>query len=175
MKQIGDTYLENLRGLSADARFITDKLPHNFLYIGLIRTLLPNARILWMLRDPVENCLSLFKTLFSYGHLYSYDLEDLAHYYRLYLDLMEYWQDCFPGAVYRLEYEALVAEPEREISSLLAACDLPWNDACMQSHKTRRSVRTASNAQVIQPIHQRSVQLSQRYETELQPLIEALR
>ncbi len=174
MRDIGDTYLDGIRKISPDARFITDKLPHNFMFIGLIRTLLPNAKILHMQRDPVDNCLSIFKTLFAHGHEYSYDLEDLGHYYRLYLDLMDYWQEVFPGKIYPLGYEALVTDPKQQIADLLEHCDLPWNDACMQSHETRRTVRTASNAQVIQPIHQRSVKLSQRYASELQPLIEAL-
>ena len=174
MRQLGDSYIERIRALSSEARFITDKMPHNFLYIGLIRTILPNARIVRLRRDPVDNCLSIFKNYFARGHYYSYDLTSLGRYYRLYLGLMDFWEEQFPGSVFDLSYERLVTEPEHQIAELLEYCDLPWDDSCMQSHKTRRAVKTASVAQVRQPIYRDSVKSSERFQEELRPLIEAL-
>jgi hypothetical protein len=173
-KNAGNLYLDKLRSFSGDARHITDKMPHNFMYLGFIRMILPNARIVHMRRDPMDNCLSIFKNHFIHGHLYSYDLTELGQYYRMYLGLMDYWRDLFPGVIFDFSYEQLVADPEGQIAALLAHCDLPWDDACLNFHQTRRTVKTASVAQVRRPIYQDSVKLWQRYENELQPLLEAL-
>ena len=119
MRQLGDSYIERIRALSSEARFITDKMPHNFLYIGLIRTILPKARIVRLRRDPVDNCLSIFKNYFARGHYYSYNLTSLGRYYRLYLGLMDFWDEQFPDYVFDLSYERLVTEPEHQIAELL--------------------------------------------------------
>jgi hypothetical protein len=145
-------------------------MPQNFLYIGLIKAILPNARVINCTRDPMDNCLSLFKNYFSSAHYYSYDLTELGQYYNLYLDLMDYWGSSLPGFIYDQSYEALVADQEIQIRQLLDYCHLPWDDACLDFHKTRRKVRTASNAQVRRPIYQDSVKLWKRYEKQLEPL-----
>ncbi len=122
----------------------------------------------------MDNCLSLFKNYFSKQHKYSYDLTELGQYYNLYGNLIEYWRKTLPDFIYDLSYERLVADQEIQIRKLLEYCHLPWDDACLEFHKTRRKVRTASNAQVRRPIYQDSVKLWKRYEKQLQPLQAAL-
>lgn len=172
--KMGRQYVARIRKYSTDAIFITDKLPHNFMRIGLIKTILPNAKIIHCTRNPMDNCLSLFKNLFSSGQRFSYDLVELGQYFSMYLDLMNYWNETLPGYIYDLSYENLVESQQQQVSNLLEHCGLPWNDACLNFHKTRRKVSTASNAQVRRPIYKDSVKLWKRYEKQLQPLKEAI-
>lgn len=171
---LGKQYIARIREHSASAKFITDKMPHNFLYIGFIRTILPNARIIHCTRDPMDNCLSIFKTRLKIGHGYADNLSELGQYYRMYLELMDYWRDTLPGFIYDLSYEDLVRSQQEQVSKLLKHCGLDWHDACLDFHKTRRKVKTASNAQVRRPIYKDSVQLWKRYEKQLEPLRAAI-
>lgn len=171
---LGREYVRRLRRHSADATRITDKLPHNFMRVGFIRAILPRARIIHCIREPMDTCLSLFKTDFHRGHLYSYDMTELGEYFGLYRELMDFWRTVLPDFVHDLNYEELVNDPEQQTRSLLEYCDLPWDDACLDFHRTRRSVRTASSAQVVRPIYRDSVDLWKHYEKYLQPLAAAL-
>jgi tetratricopeptide (TPR) repeat protein len=174
LQRLGTEYVQRLRRFSASARYIVDKMPHNFLFLGIIRRALPNARIIHCERDPVDNCLSIFKNFFVAEHGYAYDLQELGEYYLLYRDLMQFWHERYPGIIHRLSYEAMVADQEQTTRSLLEYCDLPWDDACLQFHKTSRSVKTASSSQVRRPIYKKSVALWKQYERELAPLLEIL-
>ncbi|MGB1111360.1 MAG: sulfotransferase family protein, partial [Gammaproteobacteria bacterium] len=156
------------------ATHITDKLPANFIHLGLIRLILPNARIIHCTRDPLDNCLSIYKTLFSVGHAWSYDMRDLGAYYRAYQELMKHWESVLPGAMLNVSYEALVADQRGQTERLLKHCELPWDDACLAFHKTGRRVATASNAQVRRPIYKDSISLSQQYGALLNPLRKSL-
>ena len=171
---LGNQYLARIRKYSSDAKFITNKMPHNFLHIGFIRLILPNARIIHCTRDPMDNCLSIYKTHLVKGHRYSYDLSELGQYYRMYLELMDYWQDTLPGFIYDQNYEELVKSPKQEVKNLLRHCGLPWDDDCLNFHQTRRRIGTASSAQVNRPIYHSSVNLWERYEKHLQPLKTAI-
>ena len=171
---LGKQYITRIRQHSTDAKFVTDKMPHNFLRIGFIRTILPNARIIHCTRDPMDNCLSIFKTYLLQGHRYAYDMSELGQYYRMYLELMDYWRDTLPGFIYDQSYEDLVSSQQEQVSQLLQHCGLDWNDACVDFHKTRRKVKTASNAQVRRPIYKDSVNLWTRYEEHLEPLRAAI-
>jgi len=174
-KDLADNYLQRLRSHSTSAAHVTDKMPQNFLYIGMIASMLPNAKIIHCRRDPLDTCLSLFKSLFvSTGHQWSYDIEDLGCYYRLYLELMEHWDRVLPGRIYDLHYESLVANPEQQIRQLLDFCKIPFDPACLTFHESKRAVQTLSFAQVRKPIYSSSVQLWKRYEKHLQPLISKL-
>jgi len=175
MADLGRQYLARLRQYSPDSTYIIDKLPHNFMRVGLIRAALPGARIIHCMREPMDNCLSLFKTDFLEGHPYSYDMTELGQYYRLYLELMDYWRTTLPGFIYDQSYEELVHHQEEQTRRLLKHCDLPWDDACLDFHKTRRKIATASSSQVVRPIYQKSVNLWSRYERHLQPLISSLK
>ena len=172
--EMGKIYNARIRELAPDARYITDKMPHNFLFVGFIRTILPNARVIHCTRDPMDNCLSIFKTRLINEHKYANNMTELGQYYRMYLDLMDYWRETLPGFVYDQGYEELVESPEAQVRKLLQHCGLEWNDACLDFHKTRRKIQTASNAQVRRPIYKDSVQLSTRYGEHLEPLKAAI-
>jgi hypothetical protein len=168
--QVGTEYIRRIRELDAKSPHITDKLPHNFLNIGYIRKALPNAKIIHCRRDPMDNCLSIFKQEFAGRLSFAYDQEELGQYYLLYEDLMRHWHGAMPGVIYSIQYEELVADQENQTRKLLEYCGLPWDDACLAFHKTERRVATASFTQVRQPIYRDSVQLWKRYEKQLEPL-----
>ncbi len=172
--KLGANYIEEIRNYSKSSTYITDKMPHNFLRIGLIKVILPNAKVIFCKRDPMDNCLSIFKNHFAEGHHYSYNLSELGQYYKWYLELMKYWQNTLPGFIYNLSYEQLVTNQEEQTRKLLDFCDLPWDSTCLDFHKTKRRVATASLAQVRRPIHSGSVQLWKRYEHQLEPLRKAI-
>jgi Tfp pilus assembly protein PilF len=173
--RLGGDYLQKIRQLSQGEERITDKMPHNFLYLGMIRLMLPRAKVIHCRRDPIDNCLSIYKQDFKATHKYAYDLDELGGYYRLYEELMGHWRRVLPeGAVFDLQYEEMVADQEAMTRKLLEFCELPWEDSCLRFHETKRAVVTASQAQVRKKIYTDSVKLWQRYEQQLQPLIEAL-
>ena len=175
LRRMGEQYVVHLRGLSADARFVTDKLPGNFLMIGMIRLMLPNAKIIHCQRDPIDNCLSIFKNYFAAEHLrYGYDLSEVGHYHLRYLDLMEHWHRVLPGFVYDISYEALVADFDGEARKLVAHCGLDWREECRQFFNAPRSVQTASSAQVRRPIYNTSIGQAARYGERLRPVLAAL-
>ncbi len=169
-EDLGKEYIAGIRKYSKISKYITDKMPHNFHYIGLIRAILPNARVIHCTRDPMDNCLSILKNYFIDGYEYSYDMTELGQFYSLYLDLMQYWRNALPGFIYDLSYEQLVADQENQTKRLIDYCDLAWDAACLDFHKTRRKVKTASKAQVRRPIYKDSVKLWKRYEKQLEPL-----
>lgn len=173
-KMVGVDYIGKLREHSKDAKHITDKMPHNFLYIGLIRVALPNAKIIHCNRDPLDTCLSIYKNYFADAHKYAYNLIELGEYYKLYLDLMHYWRKSMPGFICDISYEELIADQEGVTAKLLEQCGLPWDESCLSFHKSERSVQTASSSQVRQPIYSSSVKLAERYGDSLVGLKEIL-
>ncbi|MCH7942586.1 MAG: sulfotransferase, partial [Proteobacteria bacterium] len=171
----GDAYIGMMRKRADRERFITDKMPHNFVFIGMIKLMLPRAKIIHCCRGPLDTCLSVFKNYFSRnGNFYAYDLGELGRYYNLYRDYMNHWRTVLPGFIYDIHYEDVVADQEKQSRALLAYCGLEWDDACLEFYKTDRPVRTASSAQVRRPIYKDSVQSWKRYENQLAPLIEVL-
>ncbi|MGC2414029.1 MAG: sulfotransferase [Stellaceae bacterium] len=175
LRGIGARYIETVRTSAPDVERIVDKMPANFQFIGLIRLALPNARIIHCRRDPLDTCLSCFSKLFTGDQSFSYDLAELGRYYRAYERLMEYWQSLLPeGAMLEVDYETVVGDLEGQARRLLDYCGLAWDDACLAFHATERPVRTASAAQVRQPIYRSSVGRWQPYRHLLAPLMEAL-
>ena len=175
LRRAGAVYMAGVRALAPSATHIVDKLPENFLRIGLIRMLLPGARIVHVARDPIDTCLSCFSKLFTGNLAYTYNLSELGHYYRAYLDLMDYWRDVLPpGAMLDVRYEDVVTDLEQQARRLLAYCDIPWDDRCLKFNRTRRIVRTASSAQVRRPLFRSSVGRWQRYRELARPLVDAL-
>jgi len=147
-------------------------MPANFFYLGLIRLALPNAKVIHMVRDPMDSCLSCFTHLFSDTMEFTYDLATLGHYYVRYMKLMAHWRAVLPpSTVLDVRYADLVADVEGETRRVLDHVGLPWDDACLTFHDTERPVRTASLAQVRQPIYQTSVGGWRRFEKELAPLL----
>ncbi len=174
LKALGESYLTTAQFL--DSPRFTDKMPDNFLRIGLIRLALPKARIIHCKRDPIDTCLSCYRRLFARGSQgYSYDLRELGLEYLRYARLMAHWQKVAPGAVHELQYEDLIADQEGETRRLLAFCGLPFEDACLRFHETERTVETASANQVRQKIYRSSVARWKHYEKHLGPLLEVLR
>jgi tetratricopeptide (TPR) repeat protein len=173
--KLAEDYLEFVRELSQGEERVTDKMPLNFLILSVIALMLPRAKVIHCRRDPVDNCLSIYKQDFKAMHKYAYDLEELGGYYRLYEDLMQHWRRVLPeGFVFDLQYEEMVADQEGMTRKLLEFCELPWDDSCLSFHETERAVRTASQTQVRKKIYTDSVKLWKHYEQQLQPLIETL-
>lgn len=171
----GADYVAGLQRRAPEARRITDKMPANFFAVGLIHPMLPNAKIIHVKRDPVDNCVSCFTQLFRMRHDYSYDLAELGRYYADYARLMEHWRAVLPeGAFLEVQYEDIVADQEAQARRIVGYCGLEWDDACLDFHKHKRAVRTASATQVRQPIYRTSVQRWKPYEKFLDPLLEAL-
>lgn len=149
-------------------------MPHNFLFLGFIRTILPRAKIIHVRRDPLDTCLSCYKQLFNNGQNFSYDLAELGAYFRVYDGLMGHWHRVMPGVILDVAYEELVANPKPTIQMMLSHCGLSWDEACLDFHRSERPVRTASSTQVRQPLYGTSVGHWRRYETHLGALINAL-
>jgi len=172
-EKIAGQYLGGLP--KGDSDFVTDKLPHNFLNVGMIRVLFPNATIIHCRRDPRDTCFSIYKNLFgAYGHFYAYDLEELGHYYNEYAKLMAHWERIMPGVMHNIDYETMVDNQEEETRRLLAACNLEWDPACLEFYKHKRPVATISASQVRQPVYRGSIAAWQPYEDMLRPLIDIL-
>lgn len=169
-----DNYLRLLRRHSDTARFVTDKMPANYLHLGLIRMLFPNAPVINCRRHPLDVCLSIFFQSFTEGNEYAYDLMDIGHRYLQYERLMGHWRSVLPGPMLEIQYEDVVADQEACSRELIAFCGLPWDDACLAFHKTQRTVQTASNWQVRQPIYRTSRERWRNYERHLRPLMELL-
>jgi len=168
--KMGEDYVGRIRDYAEEAGYITDKMPYNFFRVGFIKTVLPNARVIHCTRNPMDNCLSIFKNDFRGTHGYAFDMTELGQYYNLYRDLMAYWEKVLPGFMHTVQYENMVSDQRNQTKSLLDFCGLPWDDACLEFHKTERKVSTASFAQVRQPIYSDSVELWKRYEKQLEPL-----
>ena len=168
-------YLEALSALDVPEGTITDKMPLNFRWTGIILAALPEARVIHVRRDPRAVCWSIYKHYFpDEGNPYAYDQNDLVEYHALYEDLMSFWHDRYPGRIYDLCYEDLTHDQEQETRKLLAFCDLDWQEQCLDFHETRRAVKTISAAQVRRKMYQGSSDAWKRYKDHLQPLIDGL-
>ena len=173
--RVRDGYHEALTRLKVPEKIITDKMPLNFRWIGFIKFALPEAKIIHLSRDPTATCWSIYKRDFAFkGNAYAYDLGDLAEFYKLYIALMSFWQERFPDTIYELCYEDLTENQEEETSKLLRFCNLEWEPRCLDFHKTKRAVHTASAAQVRKKMYQGSSDAWREFETYLQPLIKGL-
>lgn len=175
LRELGTQYREALQRLAPEAAYITDKLPANFFYVGMIHLILPNARIIHTVRDPVDTCLSCFSNLFVNGQDFTYDLRELGRFYAQYRRLMEHWHKVLPpGTLLDMRYEDVVADTEGQARRLIEYCGLPWDDRCLAFNETTRPVRTASASQVRQPIYRQSVGRWRVYEQWLGPLLEEI-
>ena len=153
---------------------VTDKLPHNFLYLGLIQILYPDARIIHCRRNVLDTCLSNYFQYFSGPLDYAYKLEDIAHHYNHYSELMEHWRQVLDLDVLEIDYEMLVTRQEETTRKLVDFCGLQWEPDCLTFHKSAGVTRTASYAQVRQPMYKHSVERWRNYEKHLQPLLRHL-
>jgi len=173
-KDMGEAYIRDTQIHRSGAPFFIDKMPNNFRHIGLIKLILPNAKIIDARRHPMSCCWSGFKQLFAEGQEFTYSLEDIGHYYRGYIDLMNHWHLVLPGEILTVNHGQVVDNLEGEVRRMLDFCGLPFEQACLDFHKTERSVRTPSSEQVRQPIFRDSIDAWQNFEAWLDPLKEAL-
>ncbi len=174
LSNLGRKYVKSLRKWDRRAARITDKMPRNFFFLGLIALILPGAKIIHCQRSPMDTCFSCFSQYFPTAQEFSYDLEELGLYYQSYQRLIGHWQRVMPGRILNIRYEDVVSEPERMTRMLIGYCELEWEDGCLDFHKTKRRVATASAAQIREPVHQRSVERWRHFEKHLDPLRTAL-
>ena len=175
LRRIGQAYLARLPVPADGAIRIIDKMPDNFLNIGLIRLILPNARIIHTMRDPVDTCVSCYSKLFTSGQHFSYDMAELGRRYRRYSELMSHWRSVLPpGTIFDVSYEDVVDDLEGQARRLIDYSGLPWDDRCLSFHKTSRPVKTASAVQVRKPLFRSSLQRWRKYERGLAPLLREL-
>ena len=167
---LGEQYLKQTRRHRGAAPFFTDKMPNNFAYVGFIKTILPNAKIIDARRHPMDSCFGCFKQHFARGQTFTYDLFELGEFYLEYCELMDHWDGVLPGAVLRVQYEHVVADLETQVERILEFCELPFEESCVNFYETERAVRTASSEQVRQPIYSGSVQTWTRYGAHLDSL-----
>jgi tetratricopeptide (TPR) repeat protein len=174
LRALGEKYLAETRIYRTGKPYFIDKMPNNFRHLGLIRLMLPHAKIIDARREPLACCFSNLKQLFAKGQEFTYSVDDIARYYRTYLELMRHWDGALPGWVLRVHHEDVVDDLESQVRRILEFCGLPFEPACMEFHRTTRSVRTASSEQVRQPINRDGLDQWKNFETWLGPLRAAL-
>lgn len=172
--QMGKDYIGRSRRHRGEAPCFTDKNPNNFVHVGLLHLILPNAKIINARRHPLDSCFGSYKQLFAAGQPFTYDLVELGEYYLQYQRLMDHWHHVLPGKVLDVYYEEVVGDLEGQVRRILDHCGLDFEASCLRFHETERSVKSASSEQVRIPIYSSSVNLWRRYEMHLGPLIETL-
>lgn len=171
LRRLGERYVSEITRLAPAATHVIDKMPSNFFFAGLIHLPLPNARIIHVVRDPVDTCVSCFSKLFAAGQPHTYDLAELGRYYRGYQALMQHWHRVLPpGRILDVRYEDVVGDLEGQARRLIAHCGLEWDPRCLAFHETTRPVHTASASQVRQPLYRTAIGRAQCYEPFLKPL-----
>ena len=172
---LGEKYLADTKVYRSGGKpHFIDKMPNNFRHVGLIHLMLPNAKIIDARREPMACCFGNFKQLYARGQEFVYSVDDIARYYRTYLELMEHWDAALPGRVLRVHHEDVVDDLEGSVRRILEYCELPFEPACLEFHRTERSIRTASSEQVRQPIYREGLDQWKNYEPWLGSLKEAL-
>lgn len=172
--ELGAAYVESTRPFTGStARFI-DKLPLNYLYVGLIHLALPNSKIIVLNRNPLDTCYAIYKQLFTNAYPFSYQLDELGEYYVAYHRLMEHWQAVLPNAIHTINYETLVNDIDGESRKLVEFCDLEWQSQCLKFHENQTASTTASTVQIRQPVYQSSVGKWRNVEQQMQPVVEIL-
>jgi len=172
--RFAEKYLNDTRVYRTGKPRFIDKMPNNFRHIGFIHLMFPNAKIIDARREPMACCFGNLKQLFARGQEFTYSIEDIARYYRTYLELMEHWDAALPSRVLRVHHEDVVDDLERSVRLILDFCELPFEPACVDFHRTERSIRTASSEQVRQPIFREGLDQWRNFEAWLGPLREAL-
>ena len=167
-RALGLEYLDGAkRYRMTDKPIFTDKLPNNFSFVGLIHLILPNAKIINARRHPLDTCLGNYKQLFGRGQNFTYDIFELADYYKEYCLTMDHWNEVLPGKVLDVHYEETVTDLEGQVARILAHCGLPFEEPCLRFHETERAVKTASSEQVRQPIYTGGMGKWRKYESHL--------
>ena len=171
-QQLGENYINSSAHLRSDAPYFIDKMPNNYLHIGLIKSILPQAKIIDARRLPVATGFSCFKQLFATGQNFSNDISDITHYYQQYTDVMSFWQTIYSEDILTVHYEQVIENIETQVKRLLAFIGLPFEQNCLTFYDNKRAVATASAEQVRQPINNKGLTAWQPYVEYLQPLVE---
>jgi tetratricopeptide (TPR) repeat protein len=170
---IAKQYINNIKNISNSSKFITDKHPINFKWIGLIKIILPNAKIIHCYREPKDNCLSIYKNYFVNPELsFSNNLENICKFYNLYSDLMNFWKKNIPNFIIDVKYENIVKNPNDEIKKIIKSCNLEWDKNCLYYYKNKRSVKTVSDTQVRKKIYKTSLNSWSLYKDHLEPIFQ---
>ena len=170
--ELGKKYIDETKWARSSKPFFIDKMPNNFFHIGLIKLILPKAKIIDARRNPMDACFSCFKQYFAKGQHFTYDLDDIARYYKDYVRLMDYWNKLFPDEIFTIQYEQIIENPNDRISDLLEFCNVKFEDNCLNFHKSKRAVKTASSEQVRQPIYKTGINYWRNYIKNLDVLLE---
>ena len=171
-KKMGEAYIQNtLDQRVTDKPYFIDKMPNNFVHIGLINLILPNAKIIDARRNPMDACFSCFKQYFAKGQHFTYDLDDIARYYKDYIRLMDYWKRLFPNEIFTINYEDIINNPNDRIEDLLDFCHVEFEENCLNFHQSKRPVKTASSEQVRQPMYKSGLDYWKNYANHLETLI----
>ena len=173
-EELGQQYLDRAAMYRKESVHFIDKLPNNFLHIGLIKAILPNSTIIDARREPMAACFANLKQLFARGQEFTYSLEDIGNFYADYLRLMDHWNAVLPGAVLTVQYESVVDDLETHVHALLEHCGLGFEEQCLRYYEKDRAVRTASSEQVRQPIYRDALEQWKNYEAYLDPLRQVL-
>ena len=170
LTEMGNNYLSETTWARKNAPFFIDKMPNNFIHIGLIKTILPNAKIIDTRRDPMDTCFSCYKQFFARGQLFTYSLEDLGNYYTDYIKAMNHWHNVYGKDIYTVHYDNVINKTEETIRELIDYCNLPFQKECLEFYKSSRPVKTPSAEQVRQPIYKSGLNYWKNYEKHLVPL-----
>jgi len=170
INDIKNNYYRCLERFNSNENFTTDKAPLNFRWIGFIKILFPNAKIIHCSRNPKDNCLSLYKNLFEGGLNFSYDEKELGTYYNLYVELMSYWEELFPNTMYQAKYENIIENQVAETRKIMKFCNLSWEDNCLLFYKNKTPIKTMSTAQAREPIYKSSLNSYEKFSPFLQTL-----
>ena len=168
---LGRKYIDETKWARSSKPFFIDKMPNNFVHIGLIKLILPKAKIIDARRNPMDACFSCFKQYFAKGQHFTYDLDDIARYYKDYIRLMEYWKKRFPNEVFTINYEDIIHNPNERIADLLEFCNVEFEDNCLNFYKSKRPVKTASSEQVRQPMYKTGLNYWKNYSNNLDTLL----
>ena len=174
LQNLGEKFIEDTMFHRQGGDYFIDKMPNNFRHIAMIQLILPNAKIIDARRHPMACCFSGFKQLFAEGQEFTYGLEDIGRYYKAYVDIMDHWDSELPGKILRVPHEDVIADLETQVRKILDYCELPFESACLEFHRTERAVRTPSSEQVRQPIYTSGLEQWRNFESYLEPLKIAL-
>ena len=167
LSKFKNEYLNNVKEISNNAKIVTDKLPINFKWLGFIKLILPNSKIIHCVRNSKDNCFSIFKSYFPSQINFAFDIEEIVEFYNLYLDLMNFWNKLLPNSITSIKYENIINKHESEIKNLIKSCDLQWNDQCLKFYNNTRPIKTASDTQARKKIYKTSIDSWKNYEKNL--------
>ena len=167
LRDLGQEFLDRSKVQRGGAPFFIDKAPNNFMHTGLIKLILPNARIIDARRHPMASCFSCYTQLFAKGQTFTYGLSNIGRYFCDYVRVMDHWDSVLPGHVLQVQYEDVVADLETQVRRILDFCDLPFEESCLNFYKTDRAIRTPSSEQVRQPIYRGALELWRNYDAHL--------